>query len=68
MWGLPTRKILAWRMSNTLEAEVCLEALNAAIYRLGAPETINTEQSSQFTSFEWMDPLKRAKSKISMDG
>ena len=63
-----TRKVLAWRISNTLEAEFCLEALNEAIHKFGAPEIMNTDQGSQFTSFDWTDGLKRAKTKISMDG
>jgi putative transposase len=63
-----TRKVLAWRISNTLEAEFCLEALNEAIHKFGPPEVMNTDQGSQFTSFDWADRLKRAKTKISMDG
>jgi len=63
-----TRKVLAWRISNTLEAEFCLEALNEAIHKFGPPEIMNTDQGSQFTSFDWTDRLKRAKTKISMDG
>jgi putative transposase len=46
-----TRKVLAWRISNTLEAEFCLEALKEAIHKFGAPEIMNTDQGSQFTSF-----------------
>jgi hypothetical protein len=46
-----TRKVLAWRISNTLEAEFCVEALNEAIHKFGSPETMNTDQGSQFTSF-----------------
>jgi putative transposase len=63
-----TRKVLAWRISNTLEAEFCLNALNEAIHKFGSPEIMNTDQGSQFTSFDWTDRLKRAKIKISMDG
>ena len=63
-----TRKVLAWRISNTLEAEFCLEALNKAIHKFGPPEIMNTDQVSQFTSFDWTDRLTRAKTKISMDG
>jgi len=47
-----TRKVLAWRISNTLEAEFCLEALNEAIHKFGPPEIMNTDQGSQFTSFD----------------
>lgn len=63
-----TRKVLAWRISNTLEAEFCLDALNEAIHKFGPPEIMNTDQGSQFTSFDRTDRLKRAKTKISMDG
>ena len=63
-----TRKVLAWRISNTLEAEFCVEALNEAISRFGPPEIMNTDQGSQFTSFAWTDRLKRVGTKISMDG
>ena len=63
-----TRKVLAWRISNTLEADFCVEALNEAIHKFGAPEIMNTDQGSQFTSFAWTDRLKRVGSRISMDG
>jgi putative transposase len=63
-----TRKVLAWRISNTYEAEFCVEALNEALHRFGPPEIMNTDQGSQFTSFAWTDCLKRAGVKISMDG
>lgn len=63
-----TRKVLAWRISNTLEADFCVEALNEAIHRFGAPEIMNTDQGSQFTSFAWTDRLKRVSIRISMDG
>ncbi len=63
-----TRKVLAWCISNTLEPEFCLEALNETIHRFGPPGIMNTDQGSQFTSFDWTERLKRAKTKISMDG
>jgi len=63
-----TRKVLAWRISNTLKAEFCLEVLNKAIHKFGPPEIMNTDQGSQFTSFDWTDRLKQAKTKISIDG
>ena len=63
-----SRKVLAWRISNTQEADVCVEALNEAIHRFGPPEIMNTDQGSQFTSFAWTDRLQRAGSRISMDG
>jgi putative transposase len=63
-----TRKVLAWRLSNTLEADFCIEALNEAIHKFGPPEIMNTDQGSQFTSFVWTDRLKRVGTRISMDG
>nr|WP_313351263.1 DDE-type integrase/transposase/recombinase [Paracoccus sp. (in: a-proteobacteria)] len=63
-----TRKILVWRISNTLEADFCVEALNEAIPRFGAPGIMNTDQGSQFTSFAWTDRLKRVGARMSMDG
>jgi putative transposase len=63
-----TRKVLSWRLSNTMEADFCVEALNEAIHRFGVPKIMNTDQGSQFTSFAWTDTLRRAGSRISMDG
>jgi putative transposase len=63
-----TRKVLAWRISNTLEANFCVEALNEAIHKFSAPEIMNTDQSSQFTSFAWTDRLRRIGTRISTDG
>lgn len=63
-----TRKVLAWRISNTLEADFCVEALNEAIHKFGSPEIMNTDQGSQFTSFVWTDRLRRSGVRISMDG
>ena len=63
-----TRKVLAWRISNTLEAGFCVEALNEAVHRFGPPEIMNTDQGSQFTSFAWTDRLKRIEARISVDG
>jgi len=63
-----TRKVLAWRISNTLEVDFCVEALNEAIHKFGLPEIMNTDQGSQFTSCAWTDRLKRVGSRISMDG
>ena len=45
-----TRKVLSWRVSNTLDVEFCLEALEEALARFGRPEIFNTDQGSQFTS------------------
>jgi transposase InsO family protein len=61
-----TRKVLAWRISNTLEADFCVEALNEAVDRFGPPEIMNTDQGSQFTSFAWTDRLKRIGTRTSL--
>jgi putative transposase len=63
-----SRKVLSWRLSNTLEADFCVAALEEALARYGRPEVFNTDQGSQFTSFEFTDVLKKADVKISMDG
>ena len=63
-----SRKVLAWRLSNTLEADFCVAALKEALANYGPPEIFNTDQGSQFTSSDWIDELKEAKVKISMDG
>lgn len=63
-----TRKVLSWRLSNTLDASFCVEALNEAITKYGKPEIMNTDQGSQFTGAAWITTLTDAKIKISMDG
>ena len=63
-----TRKVLAWRISNTLDADFCVEALNEAVHKFGVPEIMNSDQGSQFTSFAWTDRLRRMGVRISMDG
>ena len=64
-----TRKVvLSWRISNTLEADFCVEALNEAIHKFGPPDIMNTDQGSQFTSFAGTDRLHRTGVRISMDG
>jgi len=63
-----SRKVLSWRLSNSMEAGFCVEALNEAIARYGKPEIMNSDQGSQFTGFEWVQALKDAEIKISMDG
>ena len=63
-----TRKVLSWRLSNTLEADFCVDALNEAMAKYGAPEIMNTDQGSQFTSFAWTECLRRSGVRISMDG
>ena len=64
-----TRKVLAWRVSNTRRTRAfCVEALQAALARHGRPEIFNTDQGSQFTSFAFTGVLRDAEVKISMDG
>jgi putative transposase len=63
-----SRKVLAWRLSNTMTADFCVEALEEALNRFGTPEIFNTDQGSQFTSEGWITVLKNAGVAISMDG
>jgi len=63
-----TRRVLAWRLSNTLTADFCVAALGEAIAKYGCPEIFNTDQGSQFTSEEFTGVLKRHEIQISMDG
>ena len=63
-----SRKVLAWRLSNTLETDFCVEALEEALARYGAPEIFNTDQGTQFTSDEFTGRLQAAGVRISMDG
>lgn len=63
-----TRKVLAWRLSNTMDVEFCIQALEDALLQFGAPEIFNTDQGSQFTSPRFTDVLKDAGVRISMDG
>jgi putative transposase len=63
-----TRRILAWRVSITLETDFCIEAVQEALARHGAPEIFNTDQGSQFTSIEFIKVLADREIKISMDG
>jgi putative transposase len=63
-----SRKVLAWRLSNTMEADFCVVALEEAIARYGRPDIFNTDQGSQFTSFAFTTTLRDAGIRISMDG
>ena len=63
-----TRKVLTWRLSNTLDASFCVEALEEAISKYGKPEIMNKDQGSQYTGSGWITTLTEAKIKISMDG
>ena len=63
-----SRKVLSWRLSITLSADFCIEALEDALRRHGKPEIFNTDQGSQFTGLGFTQVLKDAKIAISMDG
>jgi len=63
-----SRKVLTWRLSNTLEVGFCIESLQEALRRFGVPEIFNTDQGSQFTSQAFIDVLKAHPIRISMDG
>lgn len=63
-----SRRVLSWRISNTLDTSFCLEALTEALERFGNPDIFNTDQGSQFTSAEFTDALNERDIKISMDG
>ena len=63
-----TRKVLAWRLSNTMDAGFCVAALEEALSLFGKPEIFNTDQGSQFTSLAFTSVLRDAEVRISMDG
>lgn len=63
-----TRRVLSWRLSNTMTTDFCVEALEDALNRYGRPEIFNTDQGSQFTSDEFTGILKQRGIDISMDG
>ena len=63
-----SRKVLSWRVSNTMDVEFCLEALEEALERFGKPEIFNTDQGSQFTSPRFTGILQEVGIRISMDG
>jgi len=63
-----SRKVLSWRLSNTMESVFCVATLEEALARYGRPEIFNTDQGSQFTSAAFTDVLKSAGVRISMDG
>ena len=66
--GWHSRAVLAWRLSNTLHADFCVDALEEALRRFGRPEIFNTDQGGQFTSTDFTGVLKAHGIKISMDG
>jgi len=63
-----SRRVLSWRLSNTLDASFCVEALQEALSRFRQPEIFNSDQGSQFTSADFTAVLLEAGVKISMDG
>jgi putative transposase len=63
-----SRKVLAWRLSNTLDVSFCVDALQEALARYGTPEIFNTDQGSQFTSDAFIGILESHSISISMDG
>jgi len=63
-----SRKVLSWRVSNTITSDFCVEALQEALLKFGRPEIFNTDQGSQFTSKDFTDVLKDNQIAISMDG
>ena len=63
-----SRRVLSWRLSNTLDTSFCVEALEEALQRHGRPEIFNTDQGSQFTGDAFTNVLKEHEIHISMDG
>ncbi len=63
-----TRRVLAWRVSVSMETSFCIDAVEDALHRYGKPEIFNTDQGSQFTSLAFTDLLKQNGIAISMDG
>ena len=63
-----TRRVLAWRLSNTMTVDFCLDALEAAIRDYGLPEILNTDQGSQFTGTAFVGLVQQHGIQLSMDG
>jgi len=63
-----SRKVLSWRLSNSMDASFCIDCLEEALQQYGKPEVFNSDQGVQFTSTAFTDVLKREGVKISMDG
>lgn len=63
-----SRRVLSWRLSNTLETDFCLAALEDAVKNHGTPDIFNTDQGTQFTSLAFTGLIKKLGIKISMDG
>jgi putative transposase len=54
-----SRKVLAWGLSNTMDVQFCVDALEETVDRYGSPDILNTDQGSQFTSWAWTHCLKK---------
>jgi putative transposase len=65
---LYSRKVLAFRVSNAMSTDFCIEAVEEALTRFGAPEIFNTDQGSQFTAEDFIEPLEAKGVRVSMDG
>ena len=63
-----SRRVLSWRLSNTMDSSFCVEALEEALERFGKPEIFNTDQGAQFTADAFTKPLRERGIAISMDG
>ncbi|MCW5835724.1 MAG: IS3 family transposase, partial [Labilithrix sp.] len=63
-----SRRVLSWRLSNTLDSRFCVEALEEALGRFGQPEIFNSDQEAQFTAEDFTKPLRERGIAISMDG
>lgn len=63
-----SRKVLRWRLANSMDASFCVEALKEALDKYGPPEICNSDQGSHFTSSDFTEVLQDAKVNISMDG
>ena len=63
-----SRRVLAWRLSKSLETSFCVEALGEALARYGCPEIFNTDQGTQFTAQEFIDVVLESGIKLSKDG
>lgn len=63
-----SRKVLSWRLSNTMDTDFCVSALEEALAKYGIPDIFNTDQGSQFTSFAFTNVLRERGIRISMDG
>ena len=63
-----SRKVLSWRVSNTMDVGFCVDCLTAALKQYGTPDIFNTDQGSQFTSDKWIALLQENCIEISMDG